>query len=87
MAGKRYDVSTPRPKADGGTFWLRVGSAFTNEQTGLITVFLDSYPVPGPDGKVKMMLFEPRDQQPNAQPRQQNPQNTPREDLDDDIPF
>ena len=86
MAGKRYDVSTPRPKADGGTFWLRVGSAFTNEN-GLITVFLDSYPVPGPDGKVKMMLFEPRDQQPNQQAPAQNRMNTPREVLDDDIPF
>ena len=87
--GKRFNVATPRPKHDGGTFWLRVGSAWQNEK-GLITVYLDSYPIPDREGAVKMMLFEP---EPNKDPirtparEPQEPRRPWNEELDDEIPF
>lgn len=89
--GKRFDACTPRAKRDGGSWWHRVGSAFENDK-GLITVYLDSYPVPDADGRVAIMLFEPKD---DNQPRQRR-DNVSRpdfgsrplsEDLDDEIPF
>lgn len=83
--GKRYEVSTPRPKNDGGTFWLRVGSAFTNDN-GLITVYLDSYPIPDREGKVKMMLFEPKPAQQAGNPTLVH-SRTLSEEIDDEIPF
>ena len=87
--GKRFNVSTPKPYSDGSgkTWWLKVGSAWQNDR-GLITVYLDSYPTPDKDGVVKMMLFEP-------DPREQNHQKEPtidksmsyQEALSDKIPF
>lgn len=55
---KRYDVCTPRKGKDDKTFWHRVGTAFENDKG--ITVVLDSYPVPDSEGRVAMMLFEPK---------------------------
>lgn len=78
---------------NGGTFWQRLGKAFKNDQTGMITVHLNAYPLPDKEGKVKIMLFEEqesdRKDQGNATrpaPRQ-GPQRTVAEDLDDEIPF
>lgn len=77
---KRFDVLSPRPKKDGGTFWHRVGTAFEGDK-GIGIVF-DSLPLPDAEGKVRVSLFEPREKTDGnapARPRQA--------DLDDDIPF
>lgn len=93
--GERYDAMTPRPKGDGGTWWHKVGSAWKNDK-GLVTVFLDSVPVPDPDkdNKIVIMLFEPRDPQQSGpstvsqQSRQSAaPQRSMKEEMDDEIPF
>ena len=85
--GKRFDVCTPRPKTNrqgesDGTWWHRVGNAYQNDK-GLITVYLDSVPVPDPDkeNKIVMMLFEPKEKG-ESKPAQR----TSRAD-DDEIPF
>jgi hypothetical protein len=83
---KRFDCSTPVEKPDGTTWWHRVGTAWQNEQSGLITVYLNSYPCPNKAGEVKFMLFEPRekDTSPNVavlRPRQLGT------NIDDEIPF
>lgn len=58
--GKRFDVCTPRPKRDGGTWWHRVGSAHQNDK-GLIMVYLDSYPMMDTEkGNAVIALFEPK---------------------------
>ena len=87
MAGKRWDAMTPRPKYDGGTWWLRVGSAWVSEE-GRTTIYLDSYPIPDKEGVVKIMLFEPLDRtQPRPAPKTEaEPRNWSKE-LDDEIPF
>jgi hypothetical protein len=85
--GQRYDVCTPRPKKDGGSWWHRVGSAFTNDK-GLTTVYLDSYPVPDAEGRVALMLFEPRENEPGQRTRPAGKtQSSMSEELDDEIPF
>jgi hypothetical protein len=66
--GTRLDACTPRPKRDGGTWWHRVGSAWRTAE-GKITVYLDSVPLPDKDGRVAIMLFEPRDEQQQEQPQ------------------
>lgn len=55
---KRYDVSTPRKKRDGTTFWHRVGTAFEGEKG--ISIVFDSLPLPDAEGRCQVNLFEPR---------------------------
>jgi hypothetical protein len=81
---ERFDVCTPRPKGDGtGTWWHKVGTAWRSDK-GLITVYLDSVPVPDPEkgNKIVMMLFEPK-QKGETRAAQQ----TKQERVDDEIPF
>lgn len=91
---KRYDVCTPRPKygEEGKSWWHRVGSAHQNDK-GLITIYLDSVPVPDPgkDNKIVMMLFEPREKDETGRA---SGQSAPRRSSapkrgaeDDEIPF
>lgn len=49
----RLNVFTPVEKKDSKTFWLRVGTAFTNKD-GSINVYLDAVPLNG-----KLQLREP----------------------------
>ena len=55
---KRYDVMAPRAKKDGGTFWVRVGTAFEGEK-GTQVIF-DALPLPDGEGRVVVNLFGPR---------------------------
>lgn len=61
---KRYNVCSPRPKKDGGTWWCRVGTAFEGEKG--INVLFDSLPLPDKDGRVSVSLFEQREDQQGA---------------------
>lgn len=91
---KRYDASTPREYEDRDgntkTAWSRVGRAF--EKDGRITVLLDVYPLPSPDGSCKIILMEPRER---SEPSKEYPNynrsgasgSKPQRDLDDDVPF
>ena len=90
--GQRYDACTPRPykKKDGEekTYWHKVGTAWKSDK-GLITVYLDSYPVPDPskEGKAVIMLFEPKEEsEERRESKSSRPRSTSRED-DDEIPF
>jgi hypothetical protein len=61
---KRYDAAVPREYEDRNgqtkTAWTRVGTAF--EKDGRITLILDALPLPGPDGRAKVVMMEPREQ-------------------------
>lgn len=83
---QRFNVCTPRPKKDGGTYWHSVGNAWQDEKG--TTVYLDSSPYPDTEGRIVLKLFEPRDNgnQPRQQaPRQQDSGNN--WDSGDDAPF
>ena len=83
----RKDICTPRKKADGGTYWVKIGTAWENEK-GIQLVF-DALPIPDAEGRCVANLFEPkpangaqRDQQ-----HRQNLGNGPRPDDGWDAPF
>lgn len=84
----RFDAMSPRPKKDGGTFWVRVGTGWQSEKG--MQIVLDALPIPDSEGRVVINLFEPRDRdaprQPSSDTRQR--QTTPAlADLDDEAPF
>jgi hypothetical protein len=97
MASKRYDLCSPRPRKDSDKpFWHRVGTAFENDKG--ITLLFDSLPLPDAEGRVAVMLFEPRDRDdaPRGNDRGGGRQQSGGgrqsggwggDDLDDSIPF
>lgn len=81
---KRFDVMSPRTKKDGGTFWTRVGMAFEGEKG--ISIEFSSLPLPDKEGRVRVSLFEPREQGASAPAASRRP--TVSEDMGgEEIPF
>jgi len=83
----RKDIMAPRKKKDGGTYWVKIGTAWENEK-GTQLVF-DALPLPDNEGRVVANLFEPREPQQRQQSGGYQQQNT-RQDDDpgaDSIPF
>lgn len=81
---QRFNISTPRKKKDGGTYWVNIGTAWVDEK-GTQLVF-DALPIPDEEGRCVARLFEPRER--DGAPRQQ--QSAPAGDRYDDdtsIPF
>lgn len=56
---KRFDICSPRPKKDGGTYWTKIGTAWEGDK-GIQLVF-DALPLPDKEGRVVANLFEPRE--------------------------
>jgi hypothetical protein len=84
---KRYNICVARPKKDGGVWWHKIGTGFEGDKG--ITVFLDSLPVPDAEGKVKLSIFEHRDEQQGAAQAGAGKETAPagRRMVDDDIPW
>ena len=59
MTSKRFDICSPRPKKDGGTYWTKIGTAWEGDK-GIQLVF-DALPLPDKEGRVVANLFEPRE--------------------------
>lgn len=57
----RYDVTAPRSKQDGGTFWHRIGTAFEAKEGAGMNVILDSLPLPDKDGRVSFIIRPAKD--------------------------
>jgi hypothetical protein len=55
----RKDIMTPRAKKDGGTYWVKIGTAWEGPK-GIQLVF-DALPLPDSEGRVVANLFEPRE--------------------------
>lgn len=55
----RRDICVPRKKSDGGTYWVKIGTAWDGDK-GTQLVF-DASPLPDADGRCVANLFEPRD--------------------------
>jgi hypothetical protein len=82
----RYDVITGRKSKDGQkTFWTNVGSAWPRDQGGF-SIELSAYPLPDHEGKVRMMLVEPKPRD-EAPARPQRSAGAAPADLGDDVPF
>lgn len=85
---KRYDIMTPRKKKDGGTYWVKIGTAWEGEK-GVQLVF-DALPLPDSEGRCVANLFEPRERT-GGTDAPSEPQRGTRhvevDALDDSIPF
>lgn len=82
----RKDIMAPRKKKDGGTYWVKIGTAWENEK-GTQLVF-DALPLPDAEGRVVANLFEPREPQQRQQTGGYQQQSTQQDDdLSDSIPF
>lgn len=80
----RYDLISPRPRKDGKTFWLKVGAAFERDKGGFSLVF-DALPLPDAEGRVTVLMTEPKEQD---RPRGEAQRGGgPMGDIDDEIPF
>jgi hypothetical protein len=77
-----FNVSTPRKRKDGKTFWLKVGAAWSRDDGGF-KVDLDALPLPDAEGKVTLLISPPRED--DGQRRE----SAPSRDMPDDsvIPF
>ena len=82
--GQRFNISVPRKKKDGGTYWVNIGTAWQDEK-GTQLVF-DALPIPDAEGRCVARLFEPRDRAPEPQSRAPSRQDM-RAELDDSVPF
>ena len=88
----RFDSCTPRPKKDGGSYWVKIGTAWQGDK-GIQLVF-DALPLQDSEGRCVANLFEPKardDRERSAQGDRQQASNRAQQfisdDLDDDIPF
>lgn len=87
----RFDICTPRPKKDGGSYWVKIGTAWQGDK-GIQLVF-DALPLPDSEGRCVANLFEPRERN-DAPPQQRGgsgygrgQQNNSFADDGDEIPF
>lgn len=78
----RKDICTPRKKRDGGTYWVKIGTAWENEK-GIQLVF-DALPIPDAEGRCVANLFDPTPRDGGQRPAPQ--QQRGGFDLDDEIP-
>ena len=88
MSGRRFDVCTPRLKRDGGTYWVKIGSAWEGDK-GTQVIF-DALPIPDADGRCAVNLFEPKPRdgaERDKQHRSRLGSGPHADNLDDNIPF
>ena len=70
MLQKRmFKVVCPIEKKDGGsTYWMRIGTAFTNKDDS-INIYLDAYPAPPHQAKLQLRELDEAELRANAERR------------------
>lgn len=86
----RRDICVPRHKKDGGTYWVKIGTAWDND--GKTQLVFDALPIPDAEGRCVANLFEPRDNSDNPRGRsaaadRQQASSRAAAPLDDDVPW
>lgn len=83
---ERFDICAPRPKKDGGSFWVKIGTAWKNDK-GIQLVF-DALPLPDAEGRCVANLFEPKPRDGEKRQASRGGNNSfATDDLDDSIDF
>jgi hypothetical protein len=67
----RKDICVPRKKKDGGTYWVKIGTAWEND--GKTQLVFDALPIADGEGRCVANLFEPRDNTQRPPTRQTQP--------------
>ena len=62
---EKLNVISPRPRKDGKTYWLSIGTAFKSKNGDGWDVLFDATPLPDEKGKCTVMLRPFKDKQPN----------------------
>ena len=85
----RYDVTTPRKRKDGNTFWMRIGSAWPAKEGEGFNVELDALPLPDAEGRCSFIIRPAKDlrEASGTGARQAPTRGKGPEPLDDSIPF
>lgn len=85
----RYDVTTPRKRKDGNTFWMRIGSAWPAKEGEGFNVELDALPLPDAEGRCSFIIRPAKDlrEASGTSARQAPARGKGPEPLDDSIPF
>jgi hypothetical protein len=87
MMSKRMNIATPRPKKDGGSYWVNIGTAWFNDNGGIQLVF-DALPIPDAEGRCVANLFEPRErEQGGGGTAPRTAARAFETNLEDDVPF
>jgi hypothetical protein len=83
----RFDVITARKRNDK-TFWTNIGSAWVSEKGGM-SVELSALPIPDHEGRVRMLIVEPKPREDALPARGRASTGAPvrHDDIDDTIPF
>lgn len=74
MTKKEFKVLSMLPTKDGGTHWMRLGRAFTNND-GSINIYLDA--LPRGDWKFQLRELDDEDLRRREQPRPREPGAVP----------
>lgn len=80
---KPHNVSSPRKRKDGKTYWFKVGGAWPRDDGGF-KVELDALPLPDAEGKVMLLISPPRD---DDRPARQEPARGSHGEIEDSIPW
>ncbi len=81
---KPHNVSSPRPRKDGKTFWHKVGVAWPRDDGGF-KLDLDSLPLPDAEGKVMLLVSPPKEAA--GYPEEGRADPAPAREMDDEISF
>ena len=88
MQKRMFKVITPIDKKDGGKYWMRVGSGFTNKDDS-INIYLDAIPL-GQGKEVTLQLREMTDEDFRRNTERRNaftPPANPQTSMPDAVPF
>ena len=62
----RLNVLSPRPRKDGKTYWLNIGTAFRSKDGSGWDVLFDAIPLSDEKGKCTVMLRPHKDREENG---------------------
>jgi len=65
---ERLSVLSPRPRKDGKTYWLNIGTAFKSKDGSGWDVLFDAIPLTDDKGKCVVMLRPPKERDDGAAP-------------------
>jgi hypothetical protein len=85
----RFDVTTPRKRKDGNTFWMRIGSAWPAKEGEGFNVELDALPLADAEGRCSFIIRPAKDlrEASGTSARQAPAQSKGHDPLGDSIPF
>jgi hypothetical protein len=84
---QRLNLMSPREKGDK-TYWTKVGTAWPSKKNaGFFDLEFDALPLPDKDGRVRVLMFEPKEDGQFSKPQPAYSNAPLSEQLNDDLSF